>query len=71
MHVYTFFNNFWFDNSHGKWNMQDIKKVGLAIGLFTCVQNKVYIYMYKIRHIQVACVSVETGAFQFLSLIHI
>ena len=22
-----------FDNSHGKWNMQDIKKVGLAIGL--------------------------------------
>ena len=30
-----------FDNSHGKWNMQDIKKVGLAIGLFTCVQNKV------------------------------
>ena len=35
-----------FDNWHGKWNMQDIKKIGLTIGLFTCVQNKVYIYIY-------------------------
>ena len=23
-----------------KWNMQDIKKVGLTIDFFTCVQNK-------------------------------
>ena len=30
-----------FDNLYAKWNMQDIKKVGLAIGLFTCIQNKV------------------------------
>ena len=37
-----------FDNSHGEWNMQDIKKVGLVIGLFTCIQKR---YVFKIRHI--------------------
>ena len=34
-----------FDNSHDKWNMlsKDIKNIGLVIGLFTCVQNKVHV----------------------------
>ena len=26
--------------------MQDIKKVGLAIGLFTCIQNEVHVQNY-------------------------
>ena len=43
MHVFTFFSIIFglFDNLLSKWNMQDIKKVGLVISLFTCVQNKV------------------------------
>ena len=39
MHDYIFFNNFL--TTHMMVYMWNMQKIGLAVGLFTCVQNKV------------------------------
>ena len=45
MHVYIRFLIIFglFDYLLDEWNIQDIKKVGPVMGLFTCVQNRVHV----------------------------